>query len=167
MDQMCIYTLQVYGGIPTACHLPNQDPTVGKVIKDVDNKWYDGKYLNHTMNGLNCYPVYMQVYTNKPMLDTHRLSMCGTWCRFCFFCLSQPCSEYESVRTYTWHLKKNGCRCVLWVTSESGRLVDARDCMSTAALPCLFACVLACSRYIPLCHAWMPTWLIAPVGFYS
>lgn len=51
---------KVYGGIPTACHLPNQDPTVGKVIKDVDNKWYDGKYLNHTMNGLNCYPVYMQ-----------------------------------------------------------------------------------------------------------
>lgn len=51
----------MYGGIPTACHLPNQDPTVGKVIKDAENKWYDGKYLNHTMNGLDCYPVYMQV----------------------------------------------------------------------------------------------------------
>lgn len=31
------------------------------MIKDVENKWYDGKYLNHTMNGLDCYPVYMQV----------------------------------------------------------------------------------------------------------
>lgn len=53
---------QVYGGIPTACHLPNNpDDAVGKVITDVEDKWYDGKYLNHTMNGLDCYPVYMQV----------------------------------------------------------------------------------------------------------
>lgn len=53
---------QVYGGIPTACHLPNNpDKAVGKVITDVEDKWYDGKYLNHTMNGLDCYPVYMQV----------------------------------------------------------------------------------------------------------
>lgn len=34
---------------------------MGKVITDVEDKWYDGKYLNHTMNGLDCYPVYMQV----------------------------------------------------------------------------------------------------------
>ena len=53
---------KVYGGIPTACHLPNNpDEAVGRVIKDVSNKWYDGKYLDHTMNGLDCYPVYMQV----------------------------------------------------------------------------------------------------------
>ncbi|CAM9754890.1 unnamed protein product, partial [Hapterophycus canaliculatus] len=52
---------KVYGGIPTACHLPNNpNETVGKVVMDVDKKWYDGKYLNHTMNGLDCYPVYMQ-----------------------------------------------------------------------------------------------------------
>eukprot|EP00904_Undaria_pinnatifida_P001183 jgi/Undpi1/11065/HiC_scaffold_30.g13363.m1 len=52
---------KVYGGIPTACHLPNNpDEAVGRVIKDVNNKWYDGKYLDHTMNGLDCYPVYMQ-----------------------------------------------------------------------------------------------------------
>eukprot|EP00903_Cladosiphon_okamuranus_P008892 g8512.t1 len=52
---------KVYGGIPTACHLPNNpDNAVGKVISDVEDKWYDGKYLNHTMNGLDCYPVYMQ-----------------------------------------------------------------------------------------------------------
>lgn len=51
----------MYGGIPTACHLPNNpNETVGKVIMDVGEKWYDGKYLNHTMNGLDCYPVYMQ-----------------------------------------------------------------------------------------------------------
>ncbi|CAN0399852.1 unnamed protein product [Ectocarpus fasciculatus] len=52
---------KVYGGIPTACHLANNpDDAVGKVIVDMDDKWYDGKYLNHTMNGLDCYPVYMQ-----------------------------------------------------------------------------------------------------------
>ncbi|CAN0349939.1 unnamed protein product, partial [Laminaria digitata] len=52
---------KVYGGIPTACHLPNNpDEAVGRVIKDVSNRWYDGKYLDHTMNGLDCYPVYMQ-----------------------------------------------------------------------------------------------------------
>ncbi|CAB1098849.1 GT31 [Ectocarpus sp. CCAP 1310/34] len=52
---------KVYGGIPTACHLPNNpNDAVGKVIVDMDDKWYDGKYLNHTMNGLDCYPVYMQ-----------------------------------------------------------------------------------------------------------
>ena len=51
----------MYGGIPTACHLPNNpEDAVGKVVTDVEDKWYDGKYLNHTMNGLDCYPVYMQ-----------------------------------------------------------------------------------------------------------
>lgn len=58
---LCFFR-KVYGGIPTACHLPNNpDEAVGRVIKDVSNKWYDGKYLDHTMNGLDCYPVYMQV----------------------------------------------------------------------------------------------------------
>lgn len=56
--------MKVYGGIPTACHLPNNpEDAVGKVVTDVEDKWYDGKYLNHTMNGLDCYPVYMQVCT--------------------------------------------------------------------------------------------------------
>lgn len=60
---------KVYGGIPTACHLPNNpDDSVGKVIKDVEEKWYDGKYLNHTMNGLDCYPVYMQVRLDRVSL---------------------------------------------------------------------------------------------------
>ncbi|CAN0254904.1 unnamed protein product, partial [Discosporangium mesarthrocarpum] len=53
--------LKVYGGIPTACYLPsNPDPNVGKVIRDKEDRWYDGKYVNHTMQGLDCYPVYMQ-----------------------------------------------------------------------------------------------------------
>jgi hypothetical protein len=28
---------------------------------DKTNRWYDPKFVEHTMKGLPCYPVYMQV----------------------------------------------------------------------------------------------------------
>lgn len=34
---------------------------VGRVIKDRNDKWYDGKFVHHTLASLDCYPVYMQV----------------------------------------------------------------------------------------------------------
>ncbi|CAN0141822.1 unnamed protein product, partial [Phaeothamnion confervicola] len=50
---------RVYAGIPTACGL-DRHPMVGRVIKDPGHKWFDGKYVNHTLAGLDCYPIYMQ-----------------------------------------------------------------------------------------------------------
>ncbi|CAN0270186.1 unnamed protein product, partial [Phaeothamnion confervicola] len=52
---------RVYAGVPTACDLPtNPNNLIGRVIKDPTDKWYDEKFVNHTLRGLDCYPVYMQ-----------------------------------------------------------------------------------------------------------
>ncbi|CAM9145195.1 unnamed protein product, partial [Hapterophycus canaliculatus] len=63
---------KIYAGVPTACSSTNpskmandgititQHPQVGRVIKDSENKWYDQRFVHHTLAGLDCYPVYMQ-----------------------------------------------------------------------------------------------------------
>lgn len=30
-------------------------------MKDAKHRWFDSKYVQHTLGGLDCYPVYMQV----------------------------------------------------------------------------------------------------------
>lgn len=30
------------------------------MIKDSNDKWYDEKFVHHTLSGLDCFPVYMQ-----------------------------------------------------------------------------------------------------------
>lgn len=30
------------------------------MIKDPEDKWYDHKFVHHTLGGLDCFPVYMQ-----------------------------------------------------------------------------------------------------------
>ncbi|CAN0055017.1 unnamed protein product, partial [Ectocarpus fasciculatus] len=52
---------KIYAGVPTACNSPaNPSVNVGRVIKDHKDKWYDQKFVHHTLAGLDCYPVYMQ-----------------------------------------------------------------------------------------------------------
>ncbi|CBJ27625.1 beta-1,3-n-acetylglucosaminyltransferase, putative [Ectocarpus siliculosus] len=52
---------KIYAGVPTACNSPaNPSVKVGRVIKDHKDKWYDQKFVHHTLAGLDCYPVYMQ-----------------------------------------------------------------------------------------------------------
>lgn len=36
---------------------------VGEVIKNRQDKWYDQKFVHHSLSSLRCYPVYMQVST--------------------------------------------------------------------------------------------------------
>lgn len=31
------------------------------MIKDPEDRWYDQKFVHHTLSGLDCFPVYMQV----------------------------------------------------------------------------------------------------------
>eukprot|EP00752_Nemacystus_decipiens_P006800 g6105.t1 len=54
---------KLYAGVPTSCNAPTspaRNYMVGRVIKDRNDKWYDGKFVHHTLAGLDCYPVYMQ-----------------------------------------------------------------------------------------------------------
>ncbi|KAG5181186.1 hypothetical protein JKP88DRAFT_322373 [Tribonema minus] len=51
---------RLYAGVPTACGVHRNNPNVGRVIMDKTNRWYDPKFVTHTMGGLPCYPVYMQ-----------------------------------------------------------------------------------------------------------
>ncbi|CAM9480562.1 unnamed protein product [Pylaiella littoralis] len=52
---------RIYAGVPTACNqVTNTDYWNGRVMKDMDHRWFDTKYLQHTLGGLDCFPAYMQ-----------------------------------------------------------------------------------------------------------
>lgn len=51
---------KVYAGVATYCGAYPDNPAVGMVFKDASSKWYDEKFVTHTMGSLSCYPVYMQ-----------------------------------------------------------------------------------------------------------
>jgi len=51
---------KIYAGVPTACGVHRKNPNVGRVILDQSDRWYDSKFVEHTLGGLPCYPVYMQ-----------------------------------------------------------------------------------------------------------
>ncbi|CAM9998220.1 unnamed protein product, partial [Discosporangium mesarthrocarpum] len=52
---------RLYAGVPTACNqASNTDYMNGRVYMDPSHKWFDEKYVSHTMGALDCYPVYMQ-----------------------------------------------------------------------------------------------------------
>ncbi|CAM9130495.1 unnamed protein product [Phaeothamnion confervicola] len=63
---------RVYAGVPTACKLEPTKPLTGSVIRVKRHKWYDEPFIRHTLNGLDCYPVYMQgafYVLAKPLVD--------------------------------------------------------------------------------------------------
>lgn len=31
-------------------------------MKNAEHRWFDSKYVQHTLGGLDCFPVYMQVW---------------------------------------------------------------------------------------------------------
>ena len=37
----------------------------GRVMKDPNHQWFDSKYVQHTLGGLDCFPSYMQVGEGK------------------------------------------------------------------------------------------------------
>lgn len=39
-------------------------PQNGRVMKNAEHRWFDSKYVQHTLGGLNCFPVYMQVWSS-------------------------------------------------------------------------------------------------------
>jgi hypothetical protein len=51
---------RLYAGVPTYCGVYPKHPNVGKVFDDPNSKWYDAKFVSHTMGALSCYPIYMQ-----------------------------------------------------------------------------------------------------------
>ncbi|CAB1113042.1 GT31 [Ectocarpus sp. CCAP 1310/34] len=52
---------KVYAGVPTACNQStNPDYWNGRVMKNPDHRWFDSKYVQHTLGGLDCFPAYMQ-----------------------------------------------------------------------------------------------------------
>ncbi|CAM9097896.1 unnamed protein product, partial [Ascophyllum nodosum] len=52
---------RVYAGVPTYCNNPtNPDYWNGRVMKDPNHQWFDSKYVQHTLGGLDCFPSYMQ-----------------------------------------------------------------------------------------------------------
>ncbi|CAN0264331.1 unnamed protein product [Ectocarpus sp. 12 AP-2014] len=52
---------KVYAGVPTACNQStNPDFWNGRVMKNPDHRWFDSKYVQHTLGGLDCFPAYMQ-----------------------------------------------------------------------------------------------------------
>lgn len=34
-------------------------------MKNPDHRWFDSKFVQHTLGGLDCFPAYMQVYTRR------------------------------------------------------------------------------------------------------
>ncbi|CAM9135253.1 unnamed protein product [Ectocarpus sp. 6 AP-2014] len=52
---------KVYAGVPTACNQStNPDYWNGRVMKNPEHRWFDSKYVQHTLGGLDCFPAYMQ-----------------------------------------------------------------------------------------------------------
>ncbi|CAM9130572.1 unnamed protein product [Phaeothamnion confervicola] len=63
---------RVYAGVPTACNIAPRKPIAGRVIRVKRHRWYDEPFIRHTLNGLDCYPVYMQgafYVLAKPLVD--------------------------------------------------------------------------------------------------
>ncbi|KAG5178399.1 galactosyltransferase-domain-containing protein [Tribonema minus] len=50
---------KVYAGVPTHCNMPGHQ-MVGRVFSDPTHKWYDERYVEHTMGSMECYPPYHQ-----------------------------------------------------------------------------------------------------------
>ncbi|CAM9729749.1 unnamed protein product, partial [Laminaria digitata] len=60
---------KIYAGVPTACNVPtNPNRHVGHVIKDRADKWYDQRFVHHTLSGLDCYPGAFYVLA-QPLVE--------------------------------------------------------------------------------------------------
>lgn len=113
---------KVYAGVPTACNIVKHH-MVGRVITDPTNRWYDEKYISHTLGSLQCYPPYHQ----------------GA-----FYVLSKPlCAYLESGKEHLLTFVNEDVTIGTWLTGVDREIVELNNLEEAR----LWECSCASTRF--------------------